>query len=133
MTAFAGSDWSESHFGGSDWTDSHFSGSDWSESHFGCLFGGDVEVDTENLSGPVEFGFDPITLLPIVAVAGATAAFTYRGRLFGRHGHHRHHGGGGGGGASVQAAPSNMTDSDGEFEALQIAAQTDPYALGQPL
>jgi hypothetical protein len=128
---FGASDWTESHFGGSDWTDSHFGGSDWTASHFGCLFGEDVgcEDDPSLTAGPVEFGIDPITLLPAVMVAGGTIAYAYRGRIFG---HRRRHGRGGGG-VSVEAAPSNMTDSDNEFEALQYAAQTDPYALGQPL
>lgn len=32
-----------------------------------------------------------------------------------------------------QRITSNLTDSDNELEALQSAAQNDPYALGQPL
>lgn len=129
---FGGSDWVESHFGGSDWVDSHFGGSDWTESHFGCLFGEDVgcEDDPSLTAGPVEFGLDPITLLPVVAVAGATAAFVYRGRIFGHH-HRRHHGGGGGGGG-VSGATLQST-SDDMMSAFQEAAETDPYAIGQPL
>jgi hypothetical protein len=32
-----------------------------------------------------------------------------------------------------QSLTANLTDSDGEFEAITEAATNDPYALGRPL
>lgn len=148
--------WQDSHFGYEHWVDSHFGYEHWVDSHFGLdddpgldpIFdfalgaaSDTVDIDPDlglvddGLSiGGTQFGLDTTSLLlagaGTVGVLGAIRHFFYgpkhggHGRAKGRPGTAR---------PAVHAAPANLTDSDGEYEALQIAAATDPYALGQPL
>jgi hypothetical protein len=147
--------WQDSHFGTEHWQDSHFGLDDGSD--FGPRFdfgmgatSGTVDVDPDLGLAPLatgfefstksesEFGLEPLGLAVTgVATIGVLAAV--RHFFYGpKHGHHRRTHGKGGRSApaarpAVHAAPANLTDSDGEYEALQVAAASDPYALGQPL
>lgn len=114
--------------------------SHWENSHFGCFdddgtlsAAGETEFGAE-FGADVEFGLDPLSLTVLgLGAFGASAAAVHHTLAA----HHLISNIRNGRSVKVGHAPPKasmaMLDSDNEFEALQAAAQTDPYALGQPL
>jgi hypothetical protein len=143
--------WLNSHFGGSDWVSSHF-GIDDDDDPLGpdrvdaggtvnissTAFGIDEPDDPRRVDvggsvnfAPAAFGFDPITL-GIGGAALLSAGLVGR-KLYARRGANPNHSTAPGGHGPVHGPVHPTPSSDNVYEALQIAAATDPYALGRPL
>lgn len=111
----------------------------WTDAHFGV---DDLDAPiggTDDFGGDVDFGFDPLTLtvlgLGAVGALSATAHHALSAHHLLMNGRPRHaaHAPRSAHRASASAHALDVMDSDGELEALSVAAHTDPYALGQPL
>jgi hypothetical protein len=106
----------------------------WVDSHFGCFDDDDALVASgEPDTSGAEFGLDPLSLTVLgLGAFGATAAAVHHTLAA----HQLIHGIRNGHTMQVAKKPRvgmAILDSDHELEALQEAAHTDPYALGQPL
>lgn len=138
-----GKHWVNSHFGQEHWVDSHF-GTDFGPSFSTGALGGadddsagiafgfdsldpssvDFGLDDLDPSG-VDFGLDPVTLgvLGLSAVAGGVATTHHvlaAKQLLAQQRAAK---------ARRQSGSINMTDADGELEALNAAEASDPAAL----